>query len=69
MNLNQLELDKGCLLLIYSHSDTSCIGRHGRILDYISGRECTVQPFNDKYKPMEGIGIVNSEFDVDKSDG
>ena len=41
------------------HADNSCAGRDAHILALIEGKTCSVHPFNDSYKLMSGINIVN----------
>ena len=68
-HLSNYELSKGCRVGIDSHADTSCAGRHVRILEYIDGKTYSVSPFNERYQPMENIRMINGIVAVDKSDG
>lgn len=69
IDLSDDELNHGCNLGLDSHVDTSCAGRHVRVLEYVDGRECIVQPFNDGYKPIKNIGIVNGALAYDVGNG
>ena len=40
-----------------------------KVLEYINGRECVVQPFNDGYKPVKNIGIINGALAYDVGNG
>ena len=68
-NLTNLELTGGCRLGIDTHADTSCAGRHVRILEYIDGPTYNVAPFHDQYKPLEKIGMINGVVAVDTDEG
>ena len=68
-NLTNLELTGGCRLGIDTHADTSCAGRHVRILEYIDGPTYNVAPFHDQYKPLEKIGMINGVVAVDTDKG
>ena len=69
IDLSDDELNCGCNLGLDSHADTLCAGQHVRVLEYIDGRECVVQPFNDGYKPIKNIGIVNGALAYDVGNG
>ena len=47
------------MLGLDTHADISCAGRDAVITAKIDGRTCAVHPFNDTYKAMTGIEIVN----------
>ena len=68
-SLSEYELQEGCRVGIDSHADTSCAGRHVRILERIDGRSFSVSPFNDKYKPLEDIKMINGAVAIDIDDG
>ena len=40
-------------LVIDSHADISCAGRHARIMEVVEGEVCTVHAFNDSMKPIK----------------
>ena len=63
--LTSTELNQGCRLGLDSHADTSCAGRHVRVLEHVQGRECIVHPFYDSYKPIERISIINGALAYD----
>ena len=65
VSLTDDELRTGCRLGLDTHADVSCIGRHGRVMEVLEGQHCTVYPFNDSYKPMQKVEVVNAAFAVD----
>ena len=42
---------------------------HAHIYEYITGRQCTVKPFNDSYEPKQKVGIVNCAYVYDTDTG
>ena len=68
-NLTNEELSVGCKLGIDTHADSSCAGRHIRILEYISGKKYNVTPFHDSYAPKTDVGMINGVVAVDNPDG
>ena len=68
-NLTLIELTDGCRLGIDTHADSSCAGKHVRILEYISGKTYSVSPFHDSYSPKTDVGIINGAVAVDRPDG
>jgi len=68
--LTHQERVEGCQFGMDSHADVSCAGtRHARIKEVVEGQSCTVRPFNDSYKPMKDIKIVNVAFALDSDRG
>ena len=67
--LSSQEMNDGARLGIDSHADITCAGKHVKIMEVIHGKSCTVHPFNDSYKPMENISIINGVTAVDTSNG
>ena len=67
--LSESELNNGCRLGLDSHTDTSCAGKHVRVLEYVHGRECIVQPFNDSYSPIDKVNIINGALAYDTGSG
>ena len=67
--LSQDELINGCKLGIDTHADSSCAGKHVRILEYIDGKTYTVSPFLNSYTPTSNISMINGVIAVDKDDG
>ena len=57
------------MLGLDSHADISCAGRDGHILAQIEGRTCSVHPFNDSYKAMTGIDMVNVAYKYENCEG
>ena len=53
ISLSDHDLTNGCRLGIDTHADTSCAGRHIRILEYVDGPTYNVAPFHSNYKPLE----------------
>jgi hypothetical protein len=45
-----------------SHADISCIGGGGRLLRVHDGKVCQVMPFNDGYKPLKDVRIIDTAF-------
>ena len=68
-NLSEEEKEIGCKLGIDSHADSSCAGRHVRILEYIDGKRFSVKPFLDTYEPKNDVSLINGVVAVDTSDG
>ena len=69
IHLSEYELSNGCRVGIDSHADTSCAGRHVRILEYIDGKSYSVSPFNERYQPIENVKLINGIVAVDLEDG
>ena len=69
LSLSKYELSVGCKVGIDSHADTSCAGKHVRILERIDGKSYSVSPFNDQYKPLENVKMINGIVAVDRDDG
>ena len=67
--LTKLELMEGCNMGIDTHADSSCAGRHVRILEYIEGKEYSVTPFHNDYKPISNVKMINGIVAVDTDDG
>ena len=68
-DLSEYEMKKGSNMGIDSHADTSCAGRHVRVLEYIDGSTFTVSPFHKSYSPIENVRLVNGIVAVDFDDG
>ena len=68
-DLTELEMNDGCRLGIDTHADTSCAGKHVRIMSYVDGVEFNVAPYHPDYAPMKRVGMINGIVAVDKSDG
>ena len=66
-SLSKSELENGCRMGIDSHADTSCAGRHVRILEHIDGVSYNVSPFNGP--AITGITMINGAVAVDREDG
>ena len=66
-SLSKTELETGCRMGIDSHADTSCAGRHVRILEHIDGASYNVSPFNGP--AITGIIMINGAIAVDREDG
>ena len=52
---------------IDTHADTSCAGRHVRIIEYISGATYNVSPFQGP--PVKNVSLINGIVAVDREDG
>ena len=52
-----------------THADISCAGRDACILAQVEGRTCSVHPFNEFYKAMTGINIVNVAYKYENDEG
>ena len=65
--LSQEDLREGCRMGIDSHADTSCAGRHVRIMEHIDGLQYNVSPFTGPSLP--NIGMINGIIAVDREDG
>ena len=59
----------GCRIGIGTHADSSCAGKHVRILEYIDGKTYTVSPFLSSYQPTSDVSMINGVIAVDKDDG
>ena len=57
------------MLGLDTYADISCAVRDAHILAQIEGKTCSVHPFNDSYKPMPGINIVNVLYKYERCDG
>ena len=67
--LSHDEILNGFKLGIDTHADSSCAGKHVRILEYIDGKTYTVSPFLSSYQPTSNISMINGVIAVDKDDG
>ena len=65
--LSQIELREGCRMGIGTHADTSCAGRHVRIMEHIDGIQYNVSPFSGPSLP--NISMINGIIAVDREDG
>ena len=68
-NLTFDEITNGCILGIDTHADSSCAGKHFRILEFVSGKSFTVKPFLDTYEAKTDISLVNGVVAADTADG
>ena len=57
------------ILGLDTHADISCVGRDAHILAQIERKTCSVHPFNDSYKPMSGLNIVDVSYKYENCDG
>ena len=67
--LTSTKLNQGCRLGLDSHADTSCAGRHVRVLEHVQGRECIVHPFHGSYRPIDRMSIINGALAYDTGIG
>lgn len=65
--LSNTELNNGCKIGIYTHTDTSSAGKHMRILDIINGPELDVTSF--KGPSIQNVIMINGTVTADRSDG
>ena len=61
------QLKEGARMGIDTHADTSCTGRHVRILEYIQGTLFNLFPFQEP--SIRNVYIENRIVDIDKEDG
>ena len=59
----------GFRLGIDTHADSSCAGKHVRILEYIDGKSYTVSPFLNTYQPKKDVHMINGVVAVNNDDG
>ena len=57
------------MLGLDTHADISCAGKDAHVVSKIEGRTCAVHPFNDSYKAMTGVELVNVLFKYESRDG
>ena len=57
------------MLGLDTHADISCAGADAHIVSKVEGRTCAVHPFNESYKAMTGIEVVNVLFKYEDTDG
>ena len=57
------------MLGLDTHADISCAGRDAWVLAQVEGRTCSVHPFNDSYKAMTGVNIVNVAYKYENDEG
>ena len=69
MRLSEYELSQGCQIELDSHADTSCTGRHVRILEHTDGKIYLVSLFNEKYQPIDNVKMVDDAIPVDCENG
>ena len=67
--LTNQELRNGCRMGIDTHADTSCAGKHVRIMERIDGAQYNVAPFHPDYAPVERVTMINGAIAVDREDG
>ena len=53
-------------LELIPHADSSCAGRHVRILEYINGKKYSVNPSYSSYEHKSNIGMINGIVAIDK---
>ena len=63
--LSQEEIELGCKMGIDTHADTSCAGRHVRIMEYVDGKVFNVAPFHSDYQPIKEVRLINGVVAVD----
>ena len=66
-SLSNTELQNGARLGIDTHADTSCAGKHVRILEYVQGTKFTVAPFQGP--TIKNISLANGVIAVDRENG
>ena len=57
------------MLGLDTHADISCAGRDAWILAQVEGRTYSVYPFDESYKAMTGINIVNVTYKYENDEG
>ena len=67
--LSQEEIELGCKMGIDTHADTSCAGRHVRIMEYVDGKVFNVAPFHSDYQPIKEVRLINGVVAVDLENG
>ena len=65
--LSEYELQQGARLGIDTHADTSCAGKHVKILEYVQGARFSVAPFQGP--SINNISLANGVVAVDREDG
>ena len=65
--LSEYELQQGARLGIDTHADTSCAGKHVRILEYVQGVRFSVAPFQGP--SITNVSLANGVVAVDREDG
>ena len=60
---------KYSMLGLDTHEDISCAGRDAWVSAQVEGRTCSVHPFNDSYKAMTGVNIVNVAYNYENNEG
>ena len=60
--------DTYTMLGLDTHADISCAGCDAHIISKIDDRTCKVHPFNDSYKAMTGVEIVNVLFKYENTE-
>ena len=68
-DLSEKEMLEGCRMGIDTHADSSCAGKHVRIIEFIDGKKYKVTPFHEDYEPINNIGMINGIVAVDNEDG
>ena len=68
-NLLEKEMLEGCRMGIDTYADSSCAGKHVRIILFIDEKKYKVTPFHKDYKPIDNIGMIHGIVAVDNEDG
>ena len=68
-DLLKKEMLEGCRMGIDTHADSSCAGKHMRIIEFIDGKKYKVTPFHEDYESKDNIGMINGIVAVDNEDG
>ena len=68
-NQSEKEVLEDCRMGIDTHVNSSCAGKHVRIIEFIDGKKYKVTPFNKDYEPTNNISMINGIVAVESKDG
>ena len=67
--LTPTELHEGCRLGIKTWADTSCVGKHAHVVEFIEGSLVTATGFTSSLGKMENLPIANVVYAYDSRNG
>ena len=59
LELNQNELNKGCMMGIDSWADTCCLGKHAYVREFIEGKTVSASGFTSTLPSVDNIPLAH----------
>ena len=63
--LSPTELNEGCLIGLDSWADTSCMGKHAFVRDFVEGKIVSASGFSSNLQTLNNIPIANCSLAYD----